>query len=158
MHYLQKNGSYENLIDWNLTTWLAIGSATGGIVGQNIYAGIQSIFVNKEIVGGYKAIALFLSMVFVLLYSLHKSKVKSYKVTNPILLSNSIRVYTGVFCNFCWYWWRGFEFSFSLFFSIYVNQSCSTNFFIFDTYFSNFRVSNDIFYWGYPSRNISWGY
>ena len=65
MHYLQKNGSYENLIDWNLTTWLAIGSATGGIVGQNIYAGIQSIFVNKEIVGGYKAIALFLSMVFI---------------------------------------------------------------------------------------------
>ncbi len=81
-----KDGNSENLIDWKLTTWLAIGSAIGGIIGKNIYTRILDLFVNKEAVGGYQAIALFISMIFVLVYTINKSKIKSYKVTNPILL------------------------------------------------------------------------
>ncbi len=53
----KKSGS-DNLIDWNLTTWLAVGAAAGGVIGKLIYQNIKASFENQEIVGGYQALAL----------------------------------------------------------------------------------------------------
>jgi len=81
-----KKNSSENLIDWNLTTWLAIGSAAGGVIGKIIYTNIKNSFSNPEIVGGYQALALLLAVFLTLLYTVNKKKIKGMKVTNPVAL------------------------------------------------------------------------
>ena len=81
-----KKGGNDNLIDWNLTTWLAIGSAIGGLLGKNIYSNIKASFVNQEAVGGYQALALLIAVFLTLLYTVNKKKIKGYQVKNPIAL------------------------------------------------------------------------
>lgn len=81
-----KKNSSENLIDWNLTTWLAIGSAIGGVIGKYIYDIIKNSSANKEIVGGYQAIALLIAVFLTLIYTLNKKKCKALHVTSPIAL------------------------------------------------------------------------
>lgn len=81
-----KKGSGDNLIDWNLTTWLAIGSAIGGILGKNIYSNIKASFANQEAVGGYQAMALLIAVFLTLLYTVNKKKIKGFHVKNPIAL------------------------------------------------------------------------
>lgn len=81
-----KKNSSENLIDWNLTTWLAIGSAIGGVIGKNIYTNIKNSFSNPDVVGGYQALALLVAVFLTLLYTVNKKKIKGMKVTNPIAL------------------------------------------------------------------------
>ena len=76
----------QQLIDWNLTTFLAIGSASGGIVGKSIYSSIKNTFPNPEIVGGYQAIALFIAILLTLIYAINKEKVKGMKLSNPLSL------------------------------------------------------------------------
>lgn len=82
-----RKGSGENLIDWKLSTWLAIGSAFGGIVGKAIYQTIKRSFENQEIVGGYQAVALFIAVFLTLLYTLKKNRIKTLHVTNPAVLT-----------------------------------------------------------------------
>lgn len=81
-----KKGGSENLIDWNLTTWLGIGSAIGGVLGKLIYSYIKSLFENKNTVGGYQAIALFIAVFLTLIYTLNKKRCKGFQVKNPLLL------------------------------------------------------------------------
>ncbi len=81
-----KKGGNDNLIDWNLTTWLAIGSAIGGVIGKYIYDIIKNSSPNKEMVGGYQAIALLIAVFLTLVYTLNKKKCKSCHVTNPAAL------------------------------------------------------------------------
>lgn len=81
-----KKGGSENLIDWNLSTWLAIGSAIGGVIGKLIYQSIKSGAANPEIVGGYQALSLLIAVGLTLVYTLNKSKCKAYKVTNKGML------------------------------------------------------------------------
>ena len=76
----------DNLIDWNLTTYLAIGSAIGGLIGKTVYSNIKNAFSNSEVVGGYQAIALFIAISFVLTYAINKHKVKGMKLKNPFIL------------------------------------------------------------------------
>lgn len=81
-----KKGGGENLIDWNLTTWLAIGSAIGGLLGKVIYSEIKASFANQEAVGGYQAIALLIAVFLTLVYTLNKKRCKGYQVKNPAAL------------------------------------------------------------------------
>ena len=81
-----KKGGSDNLIDWNLTTWLAIGSAIGGVIGKYIYDIIKNSSANREMVGGYQAIALLIAVFLTLIYTLNKKKCKSLHVTNPGML------------------------------------------------------------------------
>ena len=81
-----KKGGNDNLIDWNLTTWLAIGSAIGGVLGKNIYSNIKASFANQEAVGGYQAMALLIAVFLTLLYTLNKKKFKGFQVKNPAAL------------------------------------------------------------------------
>ena len=81
-----KKGGNDNLIDWNLTTWLAVGSAIGGVIGKNIYSNIKAGFENQEVVGGYQAIALLIAVFLTLLYTVNKKKFKGFQVKNPAAL------------------------------------------------------------------------
>lgn len=76
----------ENVIDWKLTTWLAIGSAIGGVIGKAIYQSIKSAFSNPEIVGGYQAVALLTAVALTLVYTVNKGRCKGHKISNPLLL------------------------------------------------------------------------
>ena len=81
-----KKGGNDNLIDWNLTTWLAVGSAIGGVIGKNIYSNIKAGFENQEVVGGYQAMALLIAVFLTLLYTVNKKKFKGFQVKNPAAL------------------------------------------------------------------------
>jgi len=81
-----KKGGNDNLIDWNLTTWLAIGSAIGGVIGKNIYSNIKAGFANQEAVGGYQALALLIAVFLTLLYTVNKKKFKGFQVKNSLAL------------------------------------------------------------------------
>lgn len=81
-----KKGGGENLIDWNLSTWLAIGSAIGGVIGKYLYDIIKNSAANKEIVGGYQAIALLIAVFLTLIYTLNKTKWTTLHVSKPIPL------------------------------------------------------------------------
>ena len=81
-----KKGGSDNLIDWNLTTWLAIGSAIGGVIGKYVYDIIKNASPDKEMVGGYQAIALLIAVFLTLIYTLNKKKCKSFHVKNPFAL------------------------------------------------------------------------
>ena len=81
-----KKGGNDNLIDWNLTTWLAIGSAIGGVIGKNIYSNIKAGFAIQEAVGGYQALALLIAVFLTLLYTVNKKKFKGFQVKNPVAL------------------------------------------------------------------------
>lgn len=81
-----KKGGSDNLIDWNLTTWLAIGSAIGGVVGKYIYDILKNSSANPEVVGGYQAIALLIAVFLTLIYTLNKKKCQALHVTSPTVL------------------------------------------------------------------------
>ena len=81
-----KKGGSDNLIDWNLTTWLAVGSAIGGVIGKYLYDIIKNSSANQEIVGGYQALALLIAVFLTLIYTLKKKKYKALQVTNPMIL------------------------------------------------------------------------
>ena len=72
--------------NWNLTTFLAIGGAIGGLVGKWLYTELKNTFDNPEIIGGYQAAALFVVVFITLLYTLNKNKIKSLHVTNKLIL------------------------------------------------------------------------
>ena len=80
------SSSSNNSIDWNLTTWLAIGSAIGGIIGKILYSNIKSLSPNQELVGGYQAIILFISILITLAYTANRKKIKGMKLKNPLIL------------------------------------------------------------------------
>ncbi len=81
-----KNGNDGNQIDWCLTTWLSIGAAIGGLIGKSIYEAVKSSFENQEIVGGYQAIVLLVSVFLTLIYTVNKDKFKKYHVKNLVVL------------------------------------------------------------------------
>lgn len=131
-----RKGGNDNLIDWKLTTWLAIGSAIGGIVGKAIYSAIKQSFENPDIVGGYQAIALFIAVFLTLLYTLKKDDIKTLHVTNPLGLT-FLGFALGTLSSFFRYWWWTNEFSCSLLFSFYENKNSCSEFTIYDFNFSN---------------------
>lgn len=81
-----KKNKKEDLIDWKLTTWLALGGAVGGIIGKTVYTVIKDSFTNQDTVGGYQAIALLVAVFLTYLYSSQRHKIQSLKMTNPTLL------------------------------------------------------------------------
>ena len=80
------NNVSNDHINWALTTWLAIGSAIGGIIGKTLYSNIKSLSPNPELVGGYQAIILFISILFTLAYTVNRKKIKGMQLKNPSIL------------------------------------------------------------------------
>lgn len=77
----------ESYINFNLSTFLAIGAAIGGVCGNIAYSYLRNMFSNPDIVSGYQAIALFIIVLLTLLYTLKKKNLKSLLITNKPTLT-----------------------------------------------------------------------
>lgn len=68
-----------------IVIYISIGSAIGGMIGSNIFQSITPYF-EDNIVKVIQAGLLLITLVFILLYTLNKDKIKTYSITNPILV------------------------------------------------------------------------
>ena len=75
---IQKTSS----IDWKVSTPLAIGAAIGGIAGKELYSSVAASLPNPDMAGGVQAACLFAATLATLIYTIRKSRVKSFHVTN----------------------------------------------------------------------------
>ncbi len=64
---------------------LSLGAAGGGIVGKWMFSFISSLSADKDRVGAIQAACLMLVTVGTLIYTLYKSKIKTYTLTNAPL-------------------------------------------------------------------------
>lgn len=69
-------------LDFKISTFLAIGSALGGVLGKNIFEKTKVILGNDNLVGAVQALLLIIMTVGVFIYVIKKEAVKSYRITN----------------------------------------------------------------------------
>lgn len=69
-------------LDFKISTFLAIGSALGGVLGKNIFEKTKVILGNDNLVGAVQALLLIIMTVGVFIYVIKKEDVKSYRITN----------------------------------------------------------------------------
>lgn len=72
----------EKSVDLKIGTPLAIGAAFGGIAGKILFSYVRSFFENQNTVGAVQAACLAVITIGTLLYTINKSKIQTYRVTN----------------------------------------------------------------------------
>lgn len=75
----------ESVIDLKNTTFLAVGAAIGGLLGKQLYNMVARLFDNADTAGGVQASLLFIATMATFIYTINKNKIKSKKVTSPII-------------------------------------------------------------------------
>lgn len=79
-------GTKSNVkLNFKISTYLAIGSAFGGILGKNIFEQAKSYLGQDRLVGAIQAFILIVMTVLVFIYVIKKDRIKSYNIKNPIL-------------------------------------------------------------------------
>lgn len=81
----------ESEVDVKISVPLASGAAAGGILGKYAFGFVASLFENPDTAGGVQACLLFAAVGLTLIYTVRKSKLKSFHFTNPVLC-----VFTGI--------------------------------------------------------------
>ena len=89
----------ESSIDFKTGTPLAIGAAVGGIVGKNLFQLIKDASPNPERVGGYQSICLAIITIAMLLYTIYRSKIKTYHIEHA-LVCITIGAFLGIMSSF----------------------------------------------------------
>lgn len=74
--------AHEKSVDLKTGTPLALGAACGGVAGKFLFSYVRSFFENQNTVGAVQAACLAVITVGTLLYTINKSKIKTYHVTN----------------------------------------------------------------------------
>ncbi len=72
----------EKNVDLKTGTPLAVGAALGGIIGKNLFEVIKSASANPNRVGVIQSVCLGIMTLLTLLYTLNKSKIKTYQIDN----------------------------------------------------------------------------
>lgn len=72
-------------LNYKISTFLAIGSAVGGVVGKSLFEQAKIILSNDNLVGGIQALILIIMTVSVFIYVIRKDNIKSYKIENQIV-------------------------------------------------------------------------
>lgn len=75
----------ESLVDSKLITPLAIGAATGGIIGKVLFQSFANLFSNENQVGVIQSSCLLIITFGTLVYTLNKDKIETYKVDSFLL-------------------------------------------------------------------------
>lgn len=75
----------ESLVSFRTGTPLAIGAASGGILGKSLFSLLRSMAAQPDRVGGYQAVCLAVVTAATLVYTLNKDKIKTHHVTNPVV-------------------------------------------------------------------------
>ncbi len=78
-----KGGSAK--INTKLTTWLALGSVFGGIMGKMLFQHIKMAFANENVLGMIQSIVLVLMTIGTFIYTLKKSQIETKRYENKIL-------------------------------------------------------------------------
>ncbi len=89
----------ESSIDFKTGTPLAIGAAIGGVAGKNLFQLIKDASPNPELVGGYQSICLAVITIAMLIYTLYRSKIKTYHMEHP-LICVIIGAFLGIMSSF----------------------------------------------------------
>lgn len=71
----------ESLVDMKIGTPLAIGAAVGGVVGKSLFQALVRSF-DQNYVGAIQAGCLLIVTLGTLIYTIYKSKIKTYHITN----------------------------------------------------------------------------
>lgn len=77
--------SSDNSISFKTGTPLALGAAVGGVTGNQIFRAVKQLSVNPNTVGAIQAACLALVTIGTLLYTVFKSRIKTYHLRNSIL-------------------------------------------------------------------------
>lgn len=72
-------------LNLKISTFLALGSALGGVLGKSIFEQVKILLGNDNLVGAIQAFILIIMTVGVFIYVIKKEAVKSYNVQNLIL-------------------------------------------------------------------------
>lgn len=89
----------DSKVDTKTGTPLAIGAAIGGVTGKQLFSAIKAMFANPNTVGAVQAACLAVITLGTLLYTVNKSKIKTYRVSNPIA-SGIIGLVLGISSSF----------------------------------------------------------
>ncbi|MGG7325599.1 TSUP family transporter [Clostridium baratii] len=98
--FRSRNSDVE--IDKRKGTLLAVGGAIGGIVGKYIFDAIKTAYGNGAVVGAAQSIFLAIVTIGVLIFTLNRSKFKTYNIENNMsciiigLLLGSISAFMGI--------------------------------------------------------------
>jgi uncharacterized membrane protein YfcA len=74
----------ESVIEKGTSTNLGVGAALGGFIGKQLFDMIRALFENPNTVGAVQAAVLFVITLGTAVYTLCKSRIKPYRLTNPI--------------------------------------------------------------------------
>ena len=74
----------DSLVELRTGTPLAIGAAVGGVVGKQLFTVVKGLFANQNTVGSVQSICLLAVTLGTLLYTLNKSRIKTYRVQNAL--------------------------------------------------------------------------
>lgn len=91
--------SPEKSVEMKTGTALAVGAAFGGIIGKALFSFVRSLFENQNTVGAVQAFCLGVITIGTLIYTLCKSKIHTYNVTN-IFACVAIGLVLGIMSSF----------------------------------------------------------
>lgn len=75
----------ESVVELKTTTVLAIGAATGGLIGKQLFTMVASLFADRNTAGGVQAIILCLLTFATLIYTMNKDRLPSKQVTSKLV-------------------------------------------------------------------------
>lgn len=78
---------------------LALGAAIGGLLGKWMFSFISSLSPDKNKVGAVQAACLLLVTLGTLIYTLYKSRIKTYQISNPVVCV-FIGLFLGILSSF----------------------------------------------------------
>lgn len=77
--------AHDSQVDLKTGTPLAVGAAIGGVLGQNLFAAVKSLFEHAGMVGSVQAVCLFLITLGTFVYTLRKDSVKTLHVSSAAM-------------------------------------------------------------------------
>lgn len=75
----------DSKVEMSTGTPLALGAALGGVVGKELFSTVKAYFNGSPMVGGVQAVALGIITLGTLLYTLNKSRIRTYRASNKAL-------------------------------------------------------------------------
>jgi uncharacterized membrane protein YfcA len=74
----------ETLINMNISTYLGIGAAVGGVSGKNLFQYIKDMYENVNMVGGVQSIVLFMVTLGTLFYIICKKHISTCQIKHKM--------------------------------------------------------------------------
>jgi uncharacterized membrane protein YfcA len=89
----------EAIIDFRISTPLAIGAIGGGILGKLLFNNVAMVLSNSNKVGAIQAVTLFVLTLGTLIYTINQEKIKTHEITN-VYICITIGLLLGILSSF----------------------------------------------------------